>query len=185
MKFAAAVGALAVMATPALGQDSIQETSVAPYFAEGRLQGCAANFEITQADHLYNAGQPVHMSGSFQVYDFGEARVVAVLKLGLFYGGDAFEAPSGAYLVDGFQTSADEATSGGLASDSPGFGLFGFRLEDVTANSIGSLMGSGQLSFAYERGGGRSAVPVRLILQDDSQREAWAACFDALIEPYR
>jgi hypothetical protein len=185
LRIVALVG-LAMLPGQAIAQTppSIQETSVAPYFASGRLQGCSANFEITQRDPLYNENAPVHLSGSFQVYDFGQARVVAVLKLGLFYGGQSFEAPTGAYLVDGFRTSVEDATED-LMSETPGFRLFGFRLGEVTALAIGSLAGFGELSFAYERGGGQSAVPVKMILQEDAQRQAWSDCFETLVETYR
>lgn len=174
-----------IWAGAALAQDlprTIQEAEVVPRFADGQLQGCAVNFEIAQRDDIYAAGAAVGLSGSFQVYNFGGTRVMAMLKVGyLDLDAGMYAAPSQAYLVNGFATSVGEAMDP-MPSETPGFGLFGFRLGDQTTASVVSIMETGTLSFAYQREGGMTGVPVTIDIGGEPEKIAqWADCIDALL----
>ncbi len=153
-----------------------------PRFADGRLQGCGVVFQHIERDMLYAGGEPVLLDGSFQIYNFGPGQVSAMLKLGFLddqSGGHV--APSSAYMVNGFATSAGEANHQ-MQSDTPGFALFSFRIGEQITNSIVSIMDSGKLSFAYQREGGMGGVPVTIDMSGEPEKIAqWADCIDALL----
>ena len=161
---------------------SIQDVAVVPRFADGVLQGCAVNFDVAQRDDIYAKGEAVGVSGSFQVYNFGGSNIVSMLKLGyLDFGSSAYVAPDNAYMVNGFATSASEATEE-IPSETPGFGLFGFRIGDQITATIVGLMESGKMTFAYQRDGGMTGVPVQVDLGMAADRnEKWSECIDALL----
>ncbi len=181
------VGALAIAASPVWAQqpEAIQDVQVSPYFANGRLQGCVVNFDVAQRDDIYAEGRAVGVSGSLSLYDFGGGRLMALLKLGFLELGGSYQAPEAAYLLDGLRTTADELYPEQVPSETPGFGLFAFRLGEATSGVIGRLVAEGVLAFAYERIGGSSGVPVSLRISEESQRTSYNECVEALLEPYR
>jgi len=174
------------LSAPALAQDqqspSIQELAVVPRFADGALQGCAVNFQVIQHDTMYAGGRPVLLDGSFQIYNFGSGRVSAVLKLGFMDEiGGAHTAPSNAYLVNGLLTSADEFQHQ-MGSETPGFGLFGFRIGEQVTNSIVSIMDTGKFSFAYQREGGSGGVVIEIDMSQSPEKVLrWSECIDVLL----
>jgi len=161
---------------------SIQEVEVVPRFADGALQGCAVNFQVLHRDTMYAAGEPVLLDGSLQVYNFGSGQISAVLKLGLLdIAGGLHIAPSQTYLVNGFATSIGEQ-NGRMPSDTPGFGLFSFRIGDQVTASIVSIMDTGKFSLAYQREGGSGGVPIEIDMsQAPEQISTWVECIDALL----
>ncbi|RZJ46013.1 MAG: hypothetical protein EON86_00140 [Brevundimonas sp.] len=182
----AVIAAAFGVSAPALAQDqqapSIQEVAVVPRFADGVLQGCAVNFQVIQYDTMYAGGRPVLLDGSFQIYNFGSGRVSALLKLGFIdETGGAHTAPSSAYLVNGLVTSADEALHQ-MGSETPGFGLFGFRMGEQVTNSIVRIMDTGKFSFAYQREGGSGGVPIEIDMSQSPEKvSSWSECIDALL----
>jgi hypothetical protein len=131
---------------------------------------------------MYAAGQPVFVDGSFQVYNFGNGRLNALLKLGLRdISSGAFVAPSKAYIVNGFSTSVDEQINQ-MPSETPGFTLFGFSIGDQITASIANITVNGKFTFAYQREGGSGGVPIEIdISQTPEKVAAWTDCLDALL----
>ena len=160
--WAALAGALA-LASPATAQEveSLQQVTVQPYFAEGRLQGCALNFDVAQRDDIYAAGAAVGVSGSFQVYNFGDGRFLALLKVGVVDLGGSYQAPESAYLINGYATSAGEAVTDDMPSETEGFGLFGFSLGEQTTAAIIGLMDPERSSLHISRSAGAAAFLLK------------------------
>lgn len=171
----------ALLTSWATQERALQEVAIEPTYADGRLAGCGVRFLVVDRDEVYASGNVVGVSGSFHLYGSRDTSMVALLKIGLSDAGGPFVAPSTAYLLNEFSTNADDALAP-LASETPGYRLIIFNLGDATTDAIVSVGETGHLHFAYQREGGRSAVPVDVDLAStEGAHGRWIDCIDALV----
>ena len=173
------LAALALMTSPALGQEA--EVSVQPKFGNGALEGCQLTFDVTFRDFAYDQGRWVQGSGSFVLYNFPEAGVGMMLKLGIapLEPRDApVISPTTAYFINGYSTNADETLSN-TESDTPGFRLVMFRGGEQTLTALVG-MHYGGLDIGYTRDGGRGAQQFHVPI-DESLSADWMGCQSTLL----
>lgn len=195
---ALATVSLASPASAAQAQTITISSEFKPIFFDGKLQGCAINFEVARKDPEYSQGHIVYITGSLNFYAFKDKNLSFVLKLGVrgVNGATAFSAPSEAILVTGNGTNrADflQAVPGEIA----GFRMFMFRAGKSTLSAaLESLTEQQTLTFAYSmRPRGMNAiVPVNLRMRqlnfdhpensqiDDSLIQGWLGCQSDIAE---
>lgn len=171
---------LTALAGIALGSEQIS-AEVAPKFRDGVHFACEASFEAIVQDTAYFQGQPVAVSGSFTLYNWpDQSRLFVGMKLGVSPDGTQWQAPTNAYIVNGYRTNLAEQQAQSEA-ENPGFRLFVYDPGGAeTVNAIGRLGGEGLLNVAYTLGDGAMPMtfPIQLSVQ---QTAAWGECIDALI----
>lgn len=178
----AAIG-LAVALVMTQEADRWSEATVAPRFADGRLQACALNFKSVQRDNLYFGGRLVGADGSLNVYHFGGTAVSAVIKLAVL-DGQALRAPDTAYLVYGYATNAADVTANMAAAEDAGYTMTSFSFANPTAEALGSIDDRSSITVGAQMNGGQGAIPFRIDLTE-AQVSDWSNCMTALLDGVR
>ena len=160
--------------------DRWSEATVAPRFAEGRLQGCAINFKAVRRDNLYYGGRAVGADGSLNVYHFGGTAVSAMLKVGIL-DGETLNAPDRSYLITDYVTNAEDLTANMAAAEDVGYTLSSFSFGAQTGEALGSIIGQSKLTVGVQMNGGQGAIPFRVDLTE-AQVADWSSCMDALTD---
>jgi hypothetical protein len=196
--FFATVVALFVGTSASANEQATLGVEVAPVITDGKLQGCAINFDAIRQDPEYSQGESVYLSGSLDFWAFSSKPPAFSLKLGVRpLGGSksAFERPADAYLMNGLASNVAERVSA-FDGETAGFRIFSFTVGAEGLKTIENVGRSGQLKFGYAMVPGRIAAPVtvdlrikRLDLDDPSKSETapnapsdWLNCIDTAVK---
>lgn len=117
-------------------------------------------------DAEYRQGALTYISGSLNYYVLPGKNPHFVLKLGVNSTGDVgeFEAPTSAYLVNGYSTNKDDFVSS-FEGENSGFRLFAFEAGEATLDAaMESVARSGEVMIGYSLDGGSMSAtfPVNL-----------------------
>jgi hypothetical protein len=175
----AAMGLAAALVMPQ-DADRWSQATVAPYFADGRLQGCSINFKSVQRDNLYFGGRPVGADGSLNVYHFGGSQVIATIKVAVM-DGEALRAPDKSYLVNGYTTNVADLITSRASPTDPSYTVSSFSFANQTADALGSILAQSSMTVGVQMNGGQSAIPFQVELTE-TQLADWSSCMDALTD---
>lgn len=156
-------------ATSAANADQPQtitiSTEAKPILIDGKLQGCALNFEAGRNDTEYSGGELVYLTGSLNLYSFDRQTPFFALKLGVkTTKSSGFTPPADAFLVDGNETNKSDFAKS-VNADTSGFRLFMFNANEMTLQAaVGRVVENDMLTIAYAMrpGGTNAVVPLNL-----------------------
>ncbi len=154
---------------------------VEPVFVDGQHTACSVQFIVQMGldQRLSSSG---FASGSFGLWREG-GNIAALLKIALI-DGDRHTQPETAYLIDGFETNAEDAVPGREQSDDGRYALFGYEVGVDTLMVMEGLGSSDRgltIGFTLDDGSLTRRFNAPLT---SAQRLEWSECWAKVLDDW-